>query len=275
MIRGEDLIPLCHTHAIRAELEMQVYTRGLYETQWDKARPTSLTTYSLPLLTFVDAFGVYRNSYRSLMGFYVTPASLHEKDRCRESNVFPIALGPHGSDFGEVVKALHSMRHLDEGVRAKINGEDVRLCAFTMCYTGDMPQQAENSGFKGPRAHKFCRFCFIGAKPEAAVDSPTAIMDIDTVKHGRYHVQTAHMQRMMRENLKTAADRRDYGTQWGLNEADPPLVAISPALDLILSRPPDAAHSEYKGMSNLMHFLSRPRTRASARDTAHNPASIT
>ena len=124
--------------------------------------------------------------------FYVAPASLHHQDRCRESNVFPLALGPHGSDFSQVVKALHSMRHLDQGIRARINGEDVRLCAFTMCYTGDMPQQAENSGFKGPRAHKFCRFCYIGAKPEAATDNPTAIMDIDTVKHGRYHVQTTH-----------------------------------------------------------------------------------
>ena len=125
MICGDDIVPLCHTHAIRAELEMQAYSRGLYAVHWDKAQPNSLKTLSLPLLTFIDAFGVYRNSYRSLMGFYVTPAALPENDRCRESNVFPIALGPHGSDFGDIVKALHSMRTLDEGIVAKVN---VMIC---------------------------------------------------------------------------------------------------------------------------------------------------
>jgi hypothetical protein len=35
----------------------------------------------------------------------------------------------------------------------------------------------------------------------------------------------------------------------------PALTQISPALDILLSRPGDPAHSEYKGLSNLMHSL--------------------
>lgn len=34
-------------------------------------------------------------------------------------------------------------------------------------------------------------------------------------------------------------------------------MAISPALDIILSQPPDTAHSEYNGLTCLMHFLLR------------------
>ena len=34
-----------------------------------------------------------------------------------------------------------------------------------------------------------------------------------------------------------------------------PLEKFSPALDLILTRPPDPAHSEYGGQAKLMHDL--------------------
>lgn len=132
------------------------------------------------------------------------------------------------------------------------------MCAFTICYTGDMPQQAENSGFKGPRAHRFCRFCFAGAKPDVTGDdASTAVLDIDTVTHGRYHLQTKQMHDMMERHLKTKSDQSQFGAQWGFNDAHPPLQAVSPALDLTLSRPPDAAHSEYKGIANLIQFLLR------------------
>jgi hypothetical protein len=65
--------------------------------------------------------------------------------------------------------------------------------------------------------------------------------------------------RKQMESLKTAADKRTYGSQWGLGEKRPALVDISPALDLILSRPPDPAHSEYQGITALSHgfFLDR------------------
>jgi hypothetical protein len=61
--------------------------------------------------------------------------------------------------------------------------------------------------------------------------------------------------RKQMESLVTATDKRAYGSQWGLSEEQPALVDISPALDLILSRPPDPAHSEYQGMTALLHGL--------------------
>lgn len=82
------------------------------------------------------------------------------------------------------------MKYLNEGVSAVISNEEVRIRAFTLYITSNLPQAADNTGYKGPRAHKFCRFCFVGAKPENASDISTPIMDIDTVAHGRYHIQT-------------------------------------------------------------------------------------
>src|SRR3979411_811883 len=48
-----------------------------------------------------------------------------------------------------------------------------------------------------------------------------------------------------------------YGTQWGMVTSNPPLVSLSPSLDLVLRRSLDPAHSEYNGLGNLMHFLLR------------------
>ncbi|KAK4117995.1 hypothetical protein N657DRAFT_465176 [Parathielavia appendiculata] len=136
-----------------------------------------------------------------------------------------------------------------------IRNETVRVCAFAMCYIGDMPQQAENSGFKGPRAHKFCRCCF-AASGQCAVN-PDVMLKFDHITHGRFHIQTLEMQQMLHRSLQTASERKQYCAQWGMAEDIPALPRLSPALDLVMSRPTDAAHSEYNGLGNLMHYLLR------------------
>lgn len=59
--------PLCHTHPLRGELELAEFGRDCFVEQWDVTRNGN-TTMSVPLLTFIDGFGLYRNMYRSLMG---------------------------------------------------------------------------------------------------------------------------------------------------------------------------------------------------------------
>ncbi|KAN0073875.1 hypothetical protein V8E54_007812 [Elaphomyces granulatus] len=59
------------------------------------------------------------------------------------------------------------------------------------------------------------------------------ILDFDVITHGRYHHQAEQMRKQI-ESLKTAADKRTYGSQWGFGEERPALVDI----DLILSRFP-------------------------------------
>ncbi|KAI1207273.1 uncharacterized protein F4807DRAFT_435103 [Annulohypoxylon truncatum] len=252
-------VPLCHTHPIRADLEIKHYGRDMFEFEWDQRRPNAKPIISLPFLAFIDGFGVFSNSYRSLMGFYITPAGLVEEDRSRPGNILPVVIGPHGSDFGDVVKALGTLADLDRGVTMNINGVDTLVCAFALCYIGDMPQQSENSGFKGPRAHKFCRGCYItsGKSKKSNSTRPDNVLDFDIIKHGRFHHQVKQMQRTMANEHVDAATKDTYGTQWGMSDPSPSLEFISPTLDLVLSRPFDPAHSEYNGLCNLMHFLLR------------------
>ena len=62
----------------------------------------------------------------------------------------------------------------------------------------------------------------------------------------------------MLQHLKTLDNtaRARYYSAWGLAAIDiVPLTLLSPALNLLLSRPTDPTHLEYQGMSRLMHQL--------------------
>ena len=234
--------PLCFNHPLRGELELETFGRSHLE-QFDSRR-----TISLPLLTFIDGFGLYRNVYRTLMGVYLNFAALSFQERTRRANVVPITLGPHGSNFADVVDALKLLTPLDAGVEVELRpGEKVLLCAFTMAYTGDMPQQQKNSGMKTQRANCGCRFCFVTANDRGD-------LQYDTFRNGRYHKQAAAMREDM-NTLRTKILQEKYATKWGIDTEEPCLVKISPALDIILSRPGDPAYSEYNGLTRIMHNL--------------------
>lgn len=92
------------------------------------------------------------------MGVYAIPAALNSEDRDRQANIIPLTLGPLGSSFDSVVKALQSLDRIDRGVESSsMGGAKLTLCVPILCFIGDMPQQDKNSGFRGPKAHKFCR----------------------------------------------------------------------------------------------------------------------
>jgi hypothetical protein len=54
---------------------------------------------------------------RSIMGFYLIMAAFSVIDRNRRANVIPLTLGPHGSNFDDVVKCLEELRNLDAKVK--------------------------------------------------------------------------------------------------------------------------------------------------------------
>ena len=58
-------------------------------------------------------------------------------------------------------------------------------------------------------------------------------------------------------NRITIRAREEYGTKWGLDPSEraAALAEIAPALDILLSRPADPAHSEYQGLTRIMHNL--------------------
>lgn len=94
----------------------------------------------LLLLTFIDAFGLYRNLYRLLIGIYFILVLLYGHERNRRVNVFPLTLGPYSSNFADVVEAIKLLAVLDRGVEVYILGiGNVLLIAFTLTFLRDMP----------------------------------------------------------------------------------------------------------------------------------------
>ncbi|TFB02594.1 hypothetical protein CCMA1212_005569 [Trichoderma ghanense] len=257
------LVPLCHTHPIRGQLEVDAYGRELFET-WDRSASSTIPMLSCSIITFIDGFGLYRNTHKSLVGVYLSPAALTLSERQIQSHMFPLTLGPHGSNFDDVVRSLSTLGDLDRGRQVEIEGKQVVLCVPILCFTGDMPQQAQNSGFRGPRADKFCRSCFCGEQAAKSHYGPD-VLHFDIITHGRYH----HQSLAMTDQIEAITARRDgtqYGTQWGVKESRPALMHLTPALDVIRTRPADAAHSEFNGLTHLMHAALLDLLNADARE---------
>lgn len=92
-----------------------------------------------------------------------------------------------------------------------------------------------------------CRFCYVTSLERDR-------LDLDLSRTSRYHHQIVKMRAEIRA-AHTNATRERYGTKYGMDTGDPALIQISPALDIVLSRPGDPAHSEYSGMSKQLHLL--------------------
>lgn len=127
------LRPLNLSPPIRGELEIKEFGRQYLID-------TLTSSISVPILCFMDAFGLYRNMYRSLLGIYFIFAGLSVKERKRRSNVFPLTFGPHGSELRDICEALKpGIAALDRGLNIRINGQNQVVCAYIMAWLGDMP----------------------------------------------------------------------------------------------------------------------------------------
>ena len=75
---------------------------------------------------------------------------------------------------------MPSLRKLDSGTELKVEGKKKWVYAFTFFFTGDMPQQQENSGMMKQNATYECRFCY---SPKGQLSDLTT----DLVRTGRFH----------------------------------------------------------------------------------------
>lgn len=95
---------------------------------------------SLPLITFINAFSLYRNLYRLLIGIYFILVLLSSRERDRRANVFPLTLGLYSSNFADVVEAIKLLAVLNRGIKVYILGiGNVLLIAFTFAFLSNMP----------------------------------------------------------------------------------------------------------------------------------------
>ncbi|KAI0483356.1 hypothetical protein GGR56DRAFT_663844 [Xylariaceae sp. FL0804] len=235
-------IPLCQLEPVAGTLEIQTWGRDALVKKF--AAPDIKVT-SLPLKIFGDGFALYRVIHKSIIGVYNEIFALPEVESSRQLNIFPLTLGPHGSNFHKVIRALEPMRALDKGLMVKVKGEPRMLCAPILAITGDMPQQAANSGVLGPVANQGYRFCGINSKNRGN-------LEFNTVLKARAHNLLERQRRHMDE-LPTKMAKINYGRTHGIAAEGPGFAYIAPALDLIAGRPSNAAHSEFAGITKMIH----------------------
>lgn len=231
-------IPICLNQPINRELEIQAFSRA-YLKELD-SRNSVYRRISLLLLIFIDGFGLYRNAYRTLIGFYFIPVGLLFIERNRRANVFLFILGLYSSNFADVVEAIKSLAILDCRVDVNIPAiGKVRLVVFTFAYIGNMPQQQKNLGIKTQQANLGCRLCYVPIEERG-------LLDYNTFTNRRYY-RTVLAMREDIDNLPTNAVRQAYGVTQSI-DPDPSSIALSKillALNIVLSRLGDPAHLEY------------------------------
>jgi len=83
---------LSQTSPPRVELETRQCTRQHFVNNFDLAR-SKTKCISVSLLMFSAGFGLYRNSYCSLMGVCVIIAAFTSTERALRANVLPMTLG--------------------------------------------------------------------------------------------------------------------------------------------------------------------------------------
>ena len=124
-------------------------------------RPGGKKVYSLPTIDFIDAFGLYRNMYRALLGVYSMPACLQQPYRRQQRFHATVTLGPFGASLNQVVDAIGpGLKTMYAGIDLVLGGEDnAFVWSGPIAFTGDMVQQHKNAGIQEPRSTRFCRIC--------------------------------------------------------------------------------------------------------------------
>ncbi|KAG6252291.1 hypothetical protein E4U24_000588 [Claviceps purpurea] len=233
------------TTPLRGEREIEVFGREYLEKYF-----TDENMISLPMFLFADGFGLYRNMYRAIEGLYLMPQYLPAAEREKLTSLIPLTLGPFGSSKADIYKALNYICELEKGQYVDVNGRRTFVCAFIGAFVGDMMEQQELSGCMHHQASNGCRYCVVNKHVRGT-------MDFDLAEKGRFDPQLRRQSNKLRATtmitkLKQLMSRDGIKDNWPLMDA---LDELLPCLDRIRSRPIDAAHSEYQGLSRVLLTL--------------------
>lgn len=75
----------------------------------------------MPLYFYIDAFRLYRNIYRTLIGIYLFITVLTNKERSYRANIIPLTLSLYGYNLSEVIDAVGTViSTLDTGIKIEL-----------------------------------------------------------------------------------------------------------------------------------------------------------
>ncbi|KAI1006512.1 hypothetical protein K3495_g1706 [Podosphaera aphanis] len=177
------------------------------------------------------------------------PAGLRFEERQKGPSSCSLVLGPHESKLDNTLQVFHScMVNLGSGCLMDINWTVSTVLAPILAIVGDTKGQQEASGFKGPSAHRSCRFFYAKAGDNRHM--------LDVAQHSRqrrYYFQLVKP----REEMKsmTAGERVRMCQNHGISDTPSYLETLAPELDTILSQPIDPMHSEFLRLSCRLYAL--------------------
>ncbi|KAI1006385.1 hypothetical protein K3495_g1830 [Podosphaera aphanis] len=228
---------------IRGELEVEQFGREYLATL------VGQNTISLPIFVFADDFGLNRKKHHSITGVYFMPAGIRFEERQKGPSLYSLVLGPHGSKLDNTLPVIHScMVNLGRGCLMDINGTIFTVLAPILAIVRDMKGQQEALGFKGPSAHRSCRFCYAKAS-----DNRHMLDEAQNSRQRRYYFQLVKLRDEM--TSMTTAERVRMCRNHGISDTPSYLETLAPELDTILSRPIDLMHSKFLGLSRRLYAL--------------------
>lgn len=97
---------------------------------------------SIVTINFLDGFGLYRNIYRSLIGFYISNARLLLKERKRRTNLILLTIGPYRSNLADVMNIISLLlTELDASIVISINSVETIVYIMLLFFISNMLQQ--------------------------------------------------------------------------------------------------------------------------------------
>lgn len=97
--------PIWKQHPIRGEIEIEHFGRQTLIDRFFRRKDGILVKVVL-MLNFTDAFSLYRNMYRALIGFYMLNSAFTIIERRRRTNIFLLTIGPYSSNLEGIVQAI-------------------------------------------------------------------------------------------------------------------------------------------------------------------------
>lgn len=237
-----ELVPLRQTKMLRAELELRAF--GGREVLLSRLRPSNRKVICLPFLLFIDGFGLYRAMYKSLTGIYAIMATLGYRDRSRPEGMYSFALGPHASNFEDVMGAIApQFQSLEAGSDITVDGVNIRLFAYPIGFLGDMPQQNDGAGIRRPTGIRSCRWCMVDKARRGD-------MNFNVVQERRYLLEQEALWVRIRK-ARTKTEGRNLRESNGLRDTPSPIQAIWRCCDPTTDFLNDPCHSELGGLTKI------------------------
>lgn len=238
---------------VRSELELNYFSQKQLVSKF-YIRKDGIVVTSMPLYFYIDAFRLYRNMYRALIGVYLFIAILPNKERGRRANIIPLTLGLYSYNLTEVIDAIGAIvSTLDTRVIIELV-DSTKIIVYTQILTfiGNILQQQLNTSFLSQKAKFGCRSYIRDIKIQSNLDIK--------VDEQRYYYDTIRTRTYLETyTFRIAKAKSDFiqNVSRSIKLELRPLERIAPALllDLKIGTLANIVYSKIQGLAKRIYLL--------------------